>query len=126
MFLSSISDLVQIKYGLATLQASLCHFSTALRRMASVLIIGRLLGWNFSRHTHLLGVAVSKDKQQNLMDFPIERAHLRLRILFLARGSAESRRWGLVDGRCACFWSICGFGACIWPDVEREKSGRVG
>ncbi|KAH8424900.1 uncharacterized protein LDX57_002645 [Aspergillus melleus] len=83
MVLSSMSDQLQIGYNLSTLQGSLCYFSTGFGTMSSVLAIGRLLDWNFRRHARILGIEISKDKQQDLTTYPIERARLQLGLPFL-------------------------------------------
>ncbi|KAI9034899.1 MFS general substrate transporter [Aspergillus affinis] len=83
MVLSSMPDQLQMKYNLTTLQGSLCYFSTGFGTMSSVVVIGRLLDWNFRRHARMLGIEISKDKQQDLTGFPIERARLQLGIPFI-------------------------------------------
>ncbi|KAI0133722.1 putative MFS transporter [Xylariales sp. AK1849] len=95
MVLSSMPDQLQEKYGFDTLHISLCYLSTGFGTMTSVIFIGRLLDWNFRRHAKNLGMEISKNKQQDLKDFPIEVARLQVSfpLLFLAGTSLVAYGW---------------------------------
>ncbi|KAH8702307.1 major facilitator superfamily transporter [Talaromyces proteolyticus] len=95
MVLSTMPDQLQEHYGFNTLQISLCYLATGVGTMTSVLFTGRLLDWNFRRHAKQLGMEISKDKQQDLTDFPIEVARLQvgIHVLVLAGISLVAYGW---------------------------------
>ncbi|KAH8596840.1 major facilitator superfamily domain-containing protein [Bisporella sp. PMI_857] len=95
MVLSTLPDQLEEKYGLDTLHTSLCYLATGFGTISSVLLVGRILDWNFRRHAKLLGIEISKNKQQDLKDFPIEIARLQvsLPLLFLSGTSLIVYGW---------------------------------
>lgn len=86
MVLSTLSDQLEEIYGLATVPVSLCYLASGLGTVTSVLLTGRVLDWNFRRHARLVGLEISKQKQQDLSNFPIELARLQVSIPALLLG----------------------------------------
>ncbi|KAI0195504.1 putative MFS transporter [Astrocystis sublimbata] len=95
MILSTLSDELEEKYGFNTLQISLCYLASGFGTVTSVLLTGRILDWNFRRHARLVGLEISKQKQQDLSNFPIELARLQSSIpaLILASVSLVAYGW---------------------------------
>lgn len=84
MILSTLSDQLEEIYGLSTVSASLCFLASGLGTVTSVLLTGRVLDWNFRRHAGLVGLEISKQKQQDLSQFPIEIARMQISVPALA------------------------------------------
>ena len=88
MVLSTFSDQLQELYGFDTLRISLCYMASGFGTVTSVLLTGRILDWNFRRHAKLVGMEISKQKQQDLSGFPVEVARLQSSIAALILASA--------------------------------------
>ncbi|KAK3675121.1 hypothetical protein LTR78_005055 [Recurvomyces mirabilis] len=63
-------------YNLNTLDIGLCYITMGVGSLTSALTMGHAVDWNFRRHAKRLGVVITKGKQQDLSDFPIERVRL--------------------------------------------------
>ncbi len=84
MVLANMPAQLQKGYNLSTLHISLCFIATGVGIMSAVLFVGPVLDWNFRRHAKRLGMEISKDKQQDLSDFPIEWARLQVGLPLLS------------------------------------------
>ncbi|KAK1088479.1 hypothetical protein LTR33_000520 [Friedmanniomyces endolithicus] len=63
-------------YGLNTLDIGLCYITMGMGSLTSALTTGHIVDWNFRRHAKRLGMTITKGKQQDLRNFPIERVRL--------------------------------------------------
>lgn len=70
---AGIPDLYAEAYGLGTLDIGLCFITMGVGSLASTLTMGHVVDWNFRRHAQRLGMTITKGKQQDLSNFPIER-----------------------------------------------------
>ncbi|KAF7185818.1 MFS transporter M6 [Pseudocercospora fuligena] len=70
---ASIPTLYESLYHLNTLYTGLCYISMGMGSLASTLTTGHVVDWNFRRHARKLGLQISKTRQQDLSNFPIER-----------------------------------------------------
>jgi MFS family permease len=97
MVLSTLPDQLAGSYDLDTLRISLCFLASGFGSVASVILTGRLLDWNFRRHARLIGLEISNQKQQDLSQFPIEVARLQISVpaLILAGTSLVAYGWTL-------------------------------
>ncbi|KAI1322386.1 major facilitator superfamily domain-containing protein [Xylariaceae sp. FL0255] len=97
LVLSTLSDQLQEKYGFNTIQVSLSFLASGFGTVTSVLLTGRILDWNFRRQARLVGLEISKQKQQDLSSFPIEIARLQSSIpaLTLSGVSLVAYGWTL-------------------------------
>lgn len=75
---SSIPTLFKEAYGLNELNIGLCYISNGVGSLLSSLTMGHVVDWNFRRHAARLGMPISKGKQQDLTNFPIERVKLEI------------------------------------------------
>lgn len=75
---SSIPDLFYQAYGLNELQIGLCYISNGVGSLLSSLTMGHVVDWNFRRHAKAIGMTITKGKQQDLRNFPIERVRLQI------------------------------------------------
>ncbi|EXJ92226.1 hypothetical protein A1O3_00776 [Capronia epimyces CBS 606.96] len=73
------SQLKQI-YGYNQLQIGLCFIPFGVGSMCAALTNGQLLDRNFARWCKKLGVKIKRGRDQNLRDFPIEKARLQVAI----------------------------------------------
>ncbi|KAK5678075.1 hypothetical protein LTS10_009244 [Elasticomyces elasticus] len=63
-------------YGLNTLNIGLCYIAMGMGSLTSALTTGHIVDWNFRRHAQRLGMVITKGKQQDLRNFPIEKVRL--------------------------------------------------
>ncbi|KAH6638424.1 major facilitator superfamily domain-containing protein [Boeremia exigua] len=75
---SSIPDLFKTAYNLNELDIGLCYIASGIGSLISSLSMGHVVDWNFRRHAARLNMPISKGKQQDLGDFPIERVKLEI------------------------------------------------
>lgn len=78
--ISAIPDLFYEAYGLDELHIGLCYISNGVASLISSLTMGRVVDWNFRRYAKAMGMTITKGKQQDLSDFPIERVRLQILI----------------------------------------------
>jgi predicted MFS family arabinose efflux permease len=139
MVLSTLSDQLEEKYGFDTLSISLCYLASGFGTVTSVLLTGRILDWNFRRHARLVGMEISKQKQQDLSNFPVELARLQSSIpaLILASVSLIAYGWTLQTkthlAAPLIFLFLQSFGSAsafsglnnLIMDLNREKPGTT-
>lgn len=71
-------DLFYQAYGLNELHIGLCYISNGVGSLISSLTMGHVVDWNFRRHAKAVGMTITKGKQQDLSNFPIERVRLQI------------------------------------------------
>ncbi|KAI4921404.1 hypothetical protein J4E85_008749 [Alternaria conjuncta] len=77
---SAIPELFYAAYGLNELHVGLCYISNGVASLIASLTMGRVVDWNFRRYAKAVGMTISKGKQQDLSNFPIERVRLQILI----------------------------------------------
>ena len=75
---SAVPDLYLQAYGFNELQVGLCYIALGMGSLASTLTMGHVVDWNFRRTAKRLDMVITKGKQQDLRDFPIERVRLQV------------------------------------------------
>ncbi|EME79524.1 uncharacterized protein MYCFIDRAFT_190396 [Pseudocercospora fijiensis CIRAD86] len=70
---ASIPTLYESIYHLNTLYTGLCYISMGMGSLTATLTMGHVVDWNFRRHARRLNLHISKTRQQDLTNFPIER-----------------------------------------------------
>ena len=95
MVLTSIPSQFAEKYNFNTLQIGLCYIPTGLGSMTASFVVGKLLNWNFRRHAKACGMEITRAKQQDLTNFPIEAARLQIvsPLVYIAAASVLSYGW---------------------------------
>jgi multidrug resistance protein len=78
MTTSSIPTLFKEAYNLSELDIGLCYIASGIGSLLSSLTMGHVVDWNFRRHAALKGMQITKGKQQDLSDFPVERVKLEI------------------------------------------------
>jgi hypothetical protein len=66
------------RYGLNDLQISLIYLPLGVGTTFSSFTTGKMVDWNYSRHAKKIGLAVDHNRQDDLTDFPIERARIEI------------------------------------------------
>lgn len=139
MVLSSLPSQFGEKYHFNTLQIGLCYIPTGLGSMTASFVVGKLLNWNFHRHAKACGMEITKGKQQDLTNFPIEAARLQLvsPLVYIAAASVVSYGWVMeshtsLAGPVILLYisSFCMSGSftglsTLVVDLNRESSGTA-
>ncbi|KAI1799567.1 MFS general substrate transporter [Daldinia bambusicola] len=71
-------------YGFDEIKVGLMYLPMVGGSVMAAVVNGRLMNWNYRRHCKLQGVPFERSRQQDLSDFPIERARLEIGIPMLA------------------------------------------
>lgn len=75
---ASIPDLFKSAYSLDELKVGLCYIAMGTGSLISALSMGPIVDWNFRRHAKRINMPISKNKQQDLSNFPIEQVRLQV------------------------------------------------
>jgi hypothetical protein len=75
---ASLPYMLQTTYNYTELEVGLCFISLGMGSLLSALTMGHVVDWNFQRHAKKLGMVITKGKQQDLRNYPIERARLQI------------------------------------------------
>ncbi|PSN59496.1 MFS general substrate transporter [Corynespora cassiicola Philippines] len=78
MTTASIPDLFKAAYGLDELKIGLCYISMGTGSLVASLTMGHVVDWNFKRHAARLNIPITRGKQQDLRNFPIEVVRLQV------------------------------------------------
>lgn len=81
-------------YGLDNFRVGLMFLPLAGGSIVSAFLMGKLINWNYRRHCRKLGVPLERKKQQDLADFPIEKARLEVSVPLLLLSVAVVMAWG--------------------------------
>ncbi len=81
-------------YGFNDLVIGLMYLPIAGGSLVAAFVMGPAINWNYWRHARRLGVVVDKARQQDLADFPIEKARLEIGIPLLYLSAAVLLGWG--------------------------------
>ncbi|KAF2442366.1 MFS general substrate transporter [Karstenula rhodostoma CBS 690.94] len=75
---AALPDLFKDAYGLDELKIGLCYIAVGTGCLVSSLTMGHVVDWNFRRHAALNNMPITKGKQQDLRNFPIEKVRLQV------------------------------------------------
>lgn len=75
---ASLPTMLQSTYGYDTLKVGLCFLPVGCGALIASISQGYLVDWNFRRHAKLSGVEIRKGKQQDLRNFPLEKARCQI------------------------------------------------
>jgi MFS family permease len=75
---AALPDLFKDAYGLDELKIGLCYIAIGTGCLVSSLTMGHVVDWNFRRHARLNNLTITKGKQQDLRNFPIEKVRLQV------------------------------------------------
>ena len=80
MVLTTLPSQLKERFGFNAVQTGLCYLPIFVGSICSRSTAGWLLDWNFRRHAKRLGVEISKNRQQDIDQLPIEKARLQISI----------------------------------------------
>jgi multidrug resistance protein len=75
---AALPSMLASSYGYDTLKVGLCYLPLGAGSMSSSITMGYLLDWNFRRHAKKAGITISNSRQQDLAEFPLERARIEI------------------------------------------------
>ena len=126
-------------YGFNDIQIALCFIPVGGGCLLAVFTQGRMADYNYKRYATRLGTSVVKTKQQDLTDFPIERARLEIALPMLLIEGTSIITYGWVTkfvtnlsgplillfvisySSCAAFTTI----SILIVDIYPEKAGQA-
>ena len=94
--LAGLPSQLSSTYHFNSIQIGLCYIPIGIGAVISRLVSGRLIDWNFARHSKILGLEISKSKQQSIEEFPIERARCEIALPFVYIACAALVPYGWV------------------------------
>ncbi|KAJ5902645.1 hypothetical protein N7495_003173 [Penicillium taxi] len=94
--LSTLTTQLTSRYGFNSIQVGLCYLPIGVGSICSRWTVGRLLDWNFRREARLQGMTIEKNKQQEILNFNIERARLAITIPLVYGGAFFLLAYGWV------------------------------
>ncbi|TAQ84893.1 hypothetical protein B7494_g6788 [Chlorociboria aeruginascens] len=78
MIQTALPGVLQDQYGYSALDIGLCYIPAGMGSLFAAFVMGRFLDFNFRRHAKKLGIEISHNRQQELRNFPIEKARLEI------------------------------------------------
>ncbi|XWW98247.1 hypothetical protein V2A60_006244 [Cordyceps javanica] len=92
---TSIPSLFHSLYRVNEMQTALIYIPLSLGTLLSAVSTGQLINWNFRRHALKHGIALTKNRQQDLSGFPVEKARLEIAwpLMLLAAASLTMYGW---------------------------------
>ncbi|KFA75748.1 hypothetical protein S40288_04984 [Stachybotrys chartarum IBT 40288] len=91
---TAMPELFTARYGYSEIEVGLMYLPLAVGSIGSAIIVGPLMNRNHRRHCVKLDIPLDKGRQQDLTDFPIERARLEIGMPLLAITGAALIAWG--------------------------------
>ncbi|KAH8808032.1 MFS multidrug transporter-like protein [Xylogone sp. PMI_703] len=93
--ISGIPSQFKAIYGYSDLKVGLMYLPMSGGSLLAAFTQGKLIDWNYQRHARNLGIKVVKSRQQDLSNFPIEKARLQIALpmLFLAFACTVTYGW---------------------------------
>ncbi|KAJ9640607.1 hypothetical protein H2204_003236 [Knufia peltigerae] len=96
LVLSTLTSQLAERYGLNALKIGLCYLPIGVGSLTSRWTLGILLDRNFKRVAAVEGVAIVKNKQQDIDNFPIEKARLQVSLPFIGVACVTMLIYGWV------------------------------
>ncbi|KAK2613302.1 hypothetical protein N8I77_000223 [Diaporthe amygdali] len=81
-------------YGFDDVKIGLMYLPMAGGSVASAFVVGPLINWNYRRHAKKLGMELTKGRQDDLTNFPVERARIEVGLPLLALATVVLFAWG--------------------------------
>lgn len=83
-------------YGFNDLEVSLMFLPIGAGGILSAFTTGKMVDWNYRRHAHVHNLIIDKKRQQDLTNFPIEKARLEIALPLFYLGAASVMGYGWV------------------------------
>jgi MFS family permease len=114
---ASLPSQFQTRYGLNDAQIGLLFIPMGVGSIISAFTTGKVIDWNYRRHARKLGMPVQRSRQDDLTNFPIERARLEISLPLLYLGAVAVVAYGWLLEYNTGIASVCVimfvFGFCI-------------
>lgn len=81
-------------YGFNEIEIGLMYLPIAVGSCVTAFVVGPFVNWNFKRHCDKLNVPYDRSRQQDLSEFPIERARLEVGLPLLVLAAISLVAWG--------------------------------
>ncbi|KAJ4417555.1 hypothetical protein N0V82_006114 [Gnomoniopsis sp. IMI 355080] len=91
---TSMSEQMKDLYNLTEIELGLMYLPMAAGSVAAAFVVGPGINWNYRRHAKRLGMTISKGRQDDLSDFPIERARIEVGLPLLLLATLVLFAWG--------------------------------
>jgi multidrug resistance protein len=94
--ITSLPQQLASTYHYNSVQVGLCYLPIGFGPLLIRPVIGRLMDANFRRHARKLGIEMVANRQQNIDNFPVERARLEVSLAFVYLSSASIIPYGWI------------------------------
>lgn len=81
-------------YGFDDIKVGLMYLPMAGGSIVAAFVVGPAINWNYQRHARRLGLSLNKGTQEDLSNFPIERARIEIGLPLLALSTCVCFAWG--------------------------------
>ncbi|OBT45029.1 hypothetical protein VE00_04158 [Pseudogymnoascus sp. WSF 3629] len=98
MITASLPSQLSSTYNYNSIQVGLCYIPIGAAAICAKTVVGRLIDWNFRRHCRIQGVEIIKSQQQEIDDFPVERARLEVSLPLIIMACVGVVPYGWVMG----------------------------
>lgn len=91
---TSMSEQLKAQYDLSEIELGLMYLPMAGGSIIAAFIVGPSINWNYRRHAKRIGLTLTKGRQDDLSNFPIERARIEVGLPLLALATCVMFVWG--------------------------------
>ncbi|KAJ4390873.1 hypothetical protein N0V93_004472 [Gnomoniopsis smithogilvyi] len=91
---TSMSENLKDLYDLTEIELGLMYLPMAAGSVAAAFIVGPGINWNYRRHAKRLGMTITKGRQDDLSNFPIEKARIEVGLPLLLLATLVLFAWG--------------------------------
>ncbi|ROW02151.1 hypothetical protein VSDG_02361 [Cytospora chrysosperma] len=81
-------------YGFDDIKVGLMYLPMAGGSVVAAFIVGPTINWNYRRHAKRVGISLTKGSQDDLSNFPVERARIEIGMPLLAISTCVLFSWG--------------------------------
>ncbi|KUI68354.1 Quinidine resistance protein 2 [Cytospora mali] len=81
-------------YGFDDIKVGLMYLPMAGGSIVAAFVVGPAINWNYRRHAKRLGISLTKGSQDDLSNFPIERARIEVGMPLLVISTSVCFAWG--------------------------------
>ncbi|PSR80325.1 major facilitator superfamily transporter multidrug resistance [Coniella lustricola] len=91
---TAMSEQLKELYDFSEIEIGLMYLPMAGGSIVAALVVGKSINWNYQRHAKRLGMSLTRGRQDDLSNFPIERARLEVGLPLLALSTCVVFAWG--------------------------------
>ncbi|KAI2464900.1 MFS general substrate transporter [Annulohypoxylon bovei var. microspora] len=115
MLLTTLSNELSSRFGFSSVIIGVCYLPLGVGSLSYRHTGGYLLDWNFRRHAKIAGITISKNRQQDLENLPIEKMRLQVSLpfVYLACAAVLGYSWAMQTKASLAGIEVCLF-FCGW------------